>query len=166
MKKYENVHADRDGMWGGHNPAPHNTVFNYTTTHNPEAVLSENYFNSVRDFFSRGNVPPGENQYQAGDEIRVMCYLSDGSWMKCRVEVRFVDDHKCVVEQTEPWRSGGGEPALDLTAEYVGFGGGGKPGYNVLYKNTGKLFRRGVSEAEAERLTGKKLGKKAKADAA
>lgn len=124
----------------------------YWTDHPPEAVESDNYFLPLRNHFNRGRVRPGENPYQAGDEIDVFVRLPDGQFAKATFETQFVDDSMVKVVKVMEWRYGGGHVDLDLKAEYAG-----DSRWRLLHRATGKLFRTGVSMAEAERLAGQKL---------
>jgi len=83
----------------------------YSTDHNPEDLLGENYFkNSAAQYLERG------------DEIDVVCHAEDGSWTKGVLEVVKTDRSNTVVQVLQPWRSSSKKPARKMEAVHKGFG--------------------------------------------
>ena len=135
--------AHPQNMTGSDNPSIVYTDLKYHTDDPVTAIDDENYFLPCRNHFNG-----------AGDEIHVKCSMDDGSWQKATFEVQYEDEHCVIVKQISEWRRGGGRPDLALTAEHKGFGK-----WDVIYVTSGKPHSRGIPKEEAERLTGKALGK-------
>ena len=132
-------------MTGSENPSQVFTELKYRTGDSREAIESENYFLPCRDHFNG-----------AGDEIAVRRDLDDGAWEKAIYEVAFEDRRCVIVTRITQWRRGGKRPDLDLKAARVGDGK-----WDVLYADSGKFFRRGVTRHEAELLAKRPLGEAA-----
>ena len=134
-------------MTGSENPSQVFTELKYRTGDSREAIESENYFLPCRGHFNG-----------AGDEIAVRRDLDDGAWEKATYEVTFEDRRRVTVARITQWRRGGKRPDPDLEAVYAGCGK-----WDVLYADSGKPFRRGVTRRKAELLAKRPPGEAADA---
>jgi len=116
-----------------HNPLKHSSQMQYVTDHPRDAVLEEDYFLPLKQYFT------------PGDECKIIAIRDDGTWDKCIVECVVASPQKIVVQQTTEWRHGGVVAMANLKAVHVSQGK-----WNVVEEATGKIMASGLTKKQAE----------------
>jgi hypothetical protein len=122
------------------------SIVRYTTSHDPEVLLQDNYFRNSQHYL------------EMGDEIDVVCRHEDGSWSKGRLEVVTKTPTELVVELADEWRISGKAKARKMTKHYI-------PANStwMIKDEAGQVVAKGLNKAEAFEMLGEDMPPEEKA---
>jgi hypothetical protein len=113
------------------------SIVRYTTSHDPEFLLGENYFRNSQQYL------------EMGDEIDVVCRHEDGSWSKGHLEVVTKTPTELVVELVDEWRISGKAKARKMTKHYIPANATW-----MIKDQAGQVVAKGLNKAEACEMLG------------
>ena len=127
----------------------HASKLRYTTVHDAELLLGENYFkNSAASYLA------------AGDEIDVVCFGDDGSWTKGLLEVVSTDRMNTRVQLIGSWRSGGDFTSREMTAHFIPSSADKNKAW-IVRSSDGDIVARDLTKEEAKKMAPSKPKRKA-----